>query len=261
MYFGGRLASVIRKTPEYLNGVLEHHTDLEEGAPPVQSMITKKKMPVEWTRLVKTFVAVRAKRQPGGEYTRVKKRGPPNLTLFPLQVAVRIVQHCEKDVDAEALQAVLPFWDKVRPAQVLPEEEEEEEGKHRDPEVTGIRSEDRGNIQDRPVQVLVPGRMKREPASFLQFPTIMRGNRIIIDLIRVGDEGRDNVDALQAQLADNFLAPPPTSTCRLSPQADLPSVRRTYIQNAQGAVYSCLSAKWLSPWGDSSCPPGGTDLP
>jgi hypothetical protein len=174
-------------------------------------------MPVEWSRLVKTFKTVDAKKQLGGEYKRAKKRAPPNLTLFPLQVAVRIVQHCEKDVDAETLQAVLTFWDKVRPVQALPDsEEEEEEGKHND---KGIR-------QDRPVQVLVPGGiMKREPASYLQFSTIMRGHRIIIDLTHVGDDdGGDaaaNVDALQAQLADNFLAPHP-------PASVDSSLKRTY---------------------------------
>ena len=215
--FRGRLASVIHKTPEYLNGVLHDHEELTAGAPPVQAMITKRLMPVEWSGLVKTFKTVDAKKQLGGEYKRAKKRGPPNLTLFPLEVAVRIVQHCEKDVDAETLQAVLTFWDKVRPVQALPDpEEEEEEGKHND---KGIR-------QDRPVQVLVPGGiMKREPASYLQFSTIMRGHRIIIDLTHVGDDdGGDaaaNVDALQAQLADNFLAPHP-------PASVDSSLKRTY---------------------------------
>jgi hypothetical protein len=143
----------------------------------------------------------------------------------------------------------------VRPVQALPDpEEEEEEGKHND---KGIR-------QDRPVQVLVPGGiMKREPASFLEFPTLMRGHRIIIDLTRVGnadgDAGDADADALQAQLADNYLAPNPPAS------VDVP-LKRSYRlsdQNISSTLkHQCiLFGEWRSAlwnWSRDDAPVSAT---
>ncbi len=60
--------------------------------------------------------------------------------------------------------------------------------------------------------------MKREPVSYLQFPTIMKGHRIIIDLTWIGegdDADSENVDALLSVLSDNFLASVPPASVDL----------------------------------------------
>jgi hypothetical protein len=53
--------------------------------------------------------------------------------------------------------------------------------------------------------------VKREPVSYLEFPTVMEGARILIDLTGpVANEADDVIaDALAGPLADNFFAPSP----------------------------------------------------
>ena len=93
----------------------------------------------------------------------------------------------------------------------------EEESKNRG--VARIQNRQQYSSEDVPAELInddLSGRMKREPASFLEFSTIMKGHRIIIDLTRIGeihsDAGSENLDSLQAHLLDNFLASAPPAS-------------------------------------------------
>jgi hypothetical protein len=201
------LASVVNKTTGNISVLLNRHPELTEGALP-RLPATPAAFPLDaWTQLVKTYQAVTLQMGPGPRKKR--KRSPLNLALYPIELAVRIVRHYNDDVDTLAAEAVEAFWGKVRPEQG----EDPEDSKHSDPEEDEIRDEgsESGLVNDAVVRA-PSSTVKREPASFLEFSTIMRGPRMVIDLTGVGNddgEGGDNVDALQAQLADNFLAPRP----------------------------------------------------
>jgi hypothetical protein len=192
--FLSALAKVVDKSNGNISVLLGRHSSLSDGAPPVL-LASRTKMQAVWPRLLQTYEVVTAKISAGGEYKRKKVRPPNNLTLYPLEVAVRIVRHYRDDVDAAVITGVEDLWDQVRSEKALPAEEDSA------PEPVQIRTEE--NRQHELIEG-IPGRMKREPASYLQFPTIMRGHRIIIDLTRVGeseaDDVQDNLDTLQAQL-------------------------------------------------------------
>ena len=204
--FVSPLANVIKCTAPYISQLVSRNENLLQGARPVVKA-TAKTLHAEWERLLCTYTAVQLKLTPGGERKRKKPRPPQNLTLYPAEVAVRIVGHSGDKVDPTQIEGVDAFWSQVRP----------EEGERKEDPVllsASHNAEGRHSVED---NATAPIKLEREPASFLAFTTIMRGNRIYIDLTR--DE--DNIDALQAQLADNYLAPNPPAS------VDTP-LKRTY---------------------------------
>jgi hypothetical protein len=131
-------------------------------------------------------------------------RPPLKLTLYPLEVCVKTVSHSD-DVNAVVVRDVERSWLQVHPEQVVARSEDESKDSGLE-EVQIRRQDSEGDLIN---DLQLPGRMKRQPVSYLQFPTIMKGHRILIDLTRMGDDGDDaeeNVDSLQAQFSDNFLA-------------------------------------------------------
>jgi hypothetical protein len=128
-----------------------------------------------------------------------------------LKVCVHLVRHYSDDIDPAVARVVERFWLQVHPEQVVARSEEESKDSGLEEEQIRRQDSEGDLIND----LQLPGRMKREPVSYLQFPTIMKGHRIVIDLTRMGEDGDDaeeNVDSLQAQLSDNFLASlPPRS--------------------------------------------------
>jgi hypothetical protein len=204
------LAKVVNKVNGTISVLLGRHASLQprKGDPQV-ILASRAGVPTEWPRLLKTYEKVKVQIATGGEYKRKKVRPPPNLTLYPLEVCVKIVRHYSDDVDAIVVRAVEQCW-----LEVHREQAEEEESKGIGP--SHIRQEGCADGQDELINDDLPGRMKREPVSYLQFPTIMKGNRIVIDLTRIGegdgDADSESVDALLSALSDNFLASVPPSS-------------------------------------------------
>jgi hypothetical protein len=185
------LAKVIDKVPENMSVLLKRkkNASLQPGQGDPQVILASNAgMPAEWKRLVNTYSTVQAKLASGGEYKRKKLRAPPNLTLYPLKTCVKIVRHYTDDVEPAVTRAVEQFWLEVHPDQAVADDEEER--KDIGPAHRQLGGEDRQDefFND----VLIPGRMKREPDSYLNFPTIMKGQRIIIDLTRLGDSLDDS---------------------------------------------------------------------
>jgi hypothetical protein len=201
------LAQVVNTSTGNISVLLGRHPSLKPGEGDPQIVLASNaEMPTEWQRLVKTFQIVKVKLASGGEYKRKKLRAPQNLTLYPLKVCLNIVRHYTNDVDAAVTSAVEKFWLEVRPDQAGVEES-------KDSGLIGVEigQDDSVDVPDElgNDDLIVSGRMKREPASYLEFPTIMRGLKIVIDLTKIGegdDAGSENVDSLQAQLSDKFLA-------------------------------------------------------
>jgi hypothetical protein len=130
---------------------------------------------------------------------------------------VRIVRHyvAKDSVDADTASAVEDFWTSVHK-----EEKKDESVDYQVPDPPNARGQAQAASQSNVITLV-----KREPASFLDFDTIMNGPRVIIDLTRIGEENdgeeRENVDALQANLSDNYLPPIP-------PDSIDSSLKRTY---------------------------------
>ena len=206
--FVSPLAKVIGYTDPYISRLVSRNENLLQGTPPVVKA-TAKALPVEWNRLLSTYAAVQLKLTPGGERKRKKPRPPQNLTLYPAEVAVRIVGRFGDNVDATEIEGVESFWRMARP--------DEEESKEGPVVLAALRNAGERHSAELEDNATAAIKLEKEPASFLAFTTIMRGNRIYIDLTR--DE--DNIDALQAQLADNYLAPNPPAS------VDTP-LKRTY---------------------------------
>ena len=205
------LAKVVNKVNGTISVLLGRHASLQPGeGDPQVILASRTEVPAEWQRLLKTYEIVKVRMTPSGEYKRKKGRPPPNLTLYPLEVCVKIVRHYSDDVDAVVVRAVEQFWHQVH----QPEQAEEDESKAVG--LSHIRQEGREDGHGELINDDMPGRMKREPVSYLQFPTIMKGNRIVIDLTRIGegdgDADSESVDALLSALSDNFLASVPPSS-------------------------------------------------
>ena len=165
------LAKVADKVNGTISVLLKRHVSLQpsEGDSPV-IIASKTETPVEWDRLVPTYVQVKVLIASGGELKR-KRPGPPhNLTIYPLWTCVKIVRHYTDDVDPALTRAVEQFWLEVRPDQAGVEES-------KDSRLVGaeIRQEDSVDVPDELSNddLLVPGRIKLEPASYLEFRTIM----------------------------------------------------------------------------------------
>jgi hypothetical protein len=125
------------------------------------------------------------------------------------------VHYYQGSIDPTVVGPVDAFWDGLRPEQTLSAQEDDEDEESKDSMFDGarVRRESTVDRHHRPVDDDIHGGVKREPASFLGFHTIMQGHRVVIDLTRVGDDdAEDNVDALQAQLAGNFLEPVPSAS-------------------------------------------------
>ena len=213
--FLGALAKVVSSSKENISVVLKRHQSLLEGAPETvfatSSSFTSES---EWERLLETYKTVTAKLNADGRYQRKKVHAPHNLTLYPLESAVRLVKHYAHMVDEHAEEAINAFWAQVRSE---PAQEEVEEYKAS----TVQNRQDETEKRQHPLAV----KREREPVSYLKFPTIMQGHRIIIDLTRIGegdgDADSENVDALLSALSDNFLASVPPAS------VDSP-LKRTY---------------------------------
>ena len=90
--FLAALAEVVSTSKENVSMVLKRNESLLEGAPATLFASSKSlKSESEWKRLLETCKTVTAKLNPGGEYKRKKVQSPKNLTLYPLESAVRIV--------------------------------------------------------------------------------------------------------------------------------------------------------------------------
>ncbi len=215
------LAKVVETSNGNISVLLNRHASLQAGeGEPQLIRASKAEMPVEWNRLLKTYDEVKPQLASGGEYKRIKVRPPLNLTLYPLEVCVKLVRHYSDDVDAVVVRAVEQFWRQVHPEQVVAHSEEEEESKGSGLEGLQIQRQDSDLMNgELVIDNNLSSRMKREPVSYLQFPTIMKGHRIIIDLTRIGegdgDADSENVDALLSALSDNFLASVPPASVDL----------------------------------------------
>jgi hypothetical protein len=106
--FLSALAKVVDTSNGNISVLLGRHPGLSDGAPPVL-LASRTKMQAVWPRLLQTYEGVTVKISAGGEYKRKKVRPPNNLTLYPLEVAVRIVRHYRDDVDASVVAAVEDF--------------------------------------------------------------------------------------------------------------------------------------------------------
>ena len=106
--FLSALAKVVEKTNGNISVLLGRNEHLTDGAPPVRHM-KRSEIPVAWSQLLNTYNTVTGKLASGGEYKRKKVRAPQNLTLYPIEVAVRIVEHYRADVDPAAATAVEAF--------------------------------------------------------------------------------------------------------------------------------------------------------
>jgi hypothetical protein len=207
------LAKVVNKSNGNISVLLGRHASLHPSETDPQILLASKaNMPAEWKRLVQTYSIARVSITPGGEHKRKKQGGPINLTLYPLEVCVKIVQHYSKDIDPAVTRAVEQFWLEVRPDQAVGEEEESKGTRPAHIRQQGSEDGQSDSVSDD----LVPGGVKREPVSYLKFPTIMKGHRIIIDLTGIaegdGDADSENVDALLSALSDNFLASVPPAS-------------------------------------------------
>ena len=215
------LAKVVDKVNGTISVLLKRHVSLQpgEGDSPV-IIASRTETPVEWNRLVTTYTKAKVLIASGGELKR-KRAGPPhNLTIYPLRTCVQIIRHYSKDVDPAAARAIEAFWLEVCPDEAVADADEE--SKDRELEQNRGQSSSKDGQGELINDDRVPGRMKREPVSYLQFPTIMKGHRIIIDLTRIGeDSDSESVDALLSALSDNFLASVPPAS------VDLP-LKRTY---------------------------------
>ena len=198
------LASMVDKTPENISMLTARNPRLLQDAPPVLRLRPGALHAAVWTRLLATYAAVQVSLQAGGERKRVQKRPPQNLTLYPLKSiyasSVTTLQtwtlpHCRLQIHSPGASFGA-------------------EGKHNadQDEEAGLAagSQDDGRPSSSIARVVVP---KREPVSYMEFPTVMAGARILIDLTRVGagedDDDAEGEDAVQGQLADNYLAPQP----------------------------------------------------
>ncbi len=101
------LAKVVDTSNGNISVLLNRHAILQAGERAPQVIhASKAKMPAEWHRLVKTYDEVKTQLASGGEYKRIKVRPPLNLTLYPLEVCVKLVRHYSDDVDEVAVRAV-----------------------------------------------------------------------------------------------------------------------------------------------------------
>ena len=94
------IATLAKRRPAQLLG---------NSSPPLMLRASDVSPPM-WSRLLATYAAVDAK-LPTTSRKRAKKRVPHNITVYPLEVAVRFVRHYQHTtVSAEALAAVEHFW-------------------------------------------------------------------------------------------------------------------------------------------------------
>jgi hypothetical protein len=211
------LAGFVHRTAPSISSVLRDNEAIGIGSY-VRNASRKSLGSEVWLNVLATYASYKARlsgqRKPRG--------ATANLTLYPMAIAVRIVNHyadkSKKDcvdeppnknqkpsVDTAAQEVVNAFWAKIRPP--APAEE------RKDSDVQ-IPRDDTENKQES-INDELRGIVKRElePVSYLQFQTTMEGSRVFIDLTQINDDEFDEAaHALQSHLSDNFLASVPPAS-------------------------------------------------
>ena len=177
------VATVVGTSKENLRGLLDRRPGLHANNA-VLRLTHSSVVASRWQQLVCAYDTVRAvcDRQRKRKPKKKRKRPVQNLTLYPLALAVQVMNYYvgKGTCTADQLAAVQALAAGDNTAGDNDDDDDEDDDSAVDMGEVGCHARSPIDVADEMEESKFT--VKREPVSYLEFPTVMEGARILIDL-------------------------------------------------------------------------------